>query len=439
MKTTLTLLRSLALVLSVVLSTSSFAAPIYIDPRDFNAKCDGDSSGDDQTALSSALAAAIAAKVSFYVPGICVFSGTLTVSGPVTVFGAGTKISALAAKSATQGMISVTTTDSVIFRDLAISSTVPKTGGFGIKFEPANSQQNDNSIIENVRFQFQWNGLLFQKAAYWTVRNSRFTEVPEYATSIVVRNSTSPDSGDSLIDNVVFSGGSTQTHISYQSSGGLKIKSCKFLRGVSAVDANLQASSGILMIQGNSCDQPTGSCFSITTAPGVDFNEILISDNHLLGQPSNALIYWNQGSGTTGRGIISGNFLHQLGGTNNMINVASAGNGNVLVATNTLVGLPNGGVGINIGANCVDCMVGVNLLEGVSLSNASATTPHINMQVGTLPSIAFRVTPDLMLLLAKGVVVPDALSFNVVNQDVSANRKAEIRSTYTQWTAGGHN
>lgn len=439
MKTTLILSTSLVLILGVVLSTWSFAAPIYIDPRNapYNAACNA--STDDQTALSSALAAAIAAKVSLYVPGICVFSGTLTVSGPVTVFGAGTEISALAAKSANQGMISVTTTASVIFRDLAISSTVPKTGGFGIKFEPANSDQNNNSIIENVRFQFQWSGLLFQKAAYWTVRNSRFTDIPEYAISIVVRNTASPDSGDSLIDNVLFAGGSTQTHISYQSSGGLKIKSCKFLRGLSAVDANLQASSGILMIQGNSCDQPAGSCFSITTAPGVDFNQILISDNHLLGQPSNALIYWNQSSGTTGRGVISGNFLNQLGGTNNMINIASAGNGNVLVATNTLVGLPNGGVGINIGANCVDCMVGLNLLEGVSLSNASATTPHINMQVGTSPSIAFRVTPDLMLLLAKGVVVPDALSLNVVNQDNSANRKAEIRATYTQWTAGGHN
>ena len=369
-------------------------------------------------------------------PGICLFSGTLTVSGPITVFGAGTGISALAAMSATQEMISVTTSASVIFRDLAISSTVPKTAGSGIKFEPAGPAQNDHSIIENVRFQLQWNGLLFQKAAYWTVRNSRFTDLPENAVSIVVRNTTSPDSGDSLIDNVLFaSGGATQTHIAYQSSGGLKIKSSKFLGGLTAVDANIQESSGILMIQGNSCEGQAGSCFSVTAAPGADFNQILISNNQLDGAPSNALIYWNQYSGSMGRGVISGNVLMRTAGTNNMIHIASAGN--VLVATNTLVG--SGGVGIAIDASCLNCVVGPNLLQAVSLSNASATTPHISMQAGTSPGIGLRVTPDLMLLLKKGVRISDALSINVVNQDDSANRKAEVRATDTQWTAGGHN
>ena len=61
MKTKRILSVSPALILGVVLSASSFAAPIYVDPRDppYNAACDATT--DDQTALSAALTAAISA------------------------------------------------------------------------------------------------------------------------------------------------------------------------------------------------------------------------------------------------------------------------------------------------------------------------------------------------------------------------------------------
>jgi hypothetical protein len=326
--------------------------------------------------LTTLQAAVDSGAKSLYVPqGQFNFSGTIAVASAMKFFGEGLLSSIFAGTSTTQDMFNVTTTAPVYFGDLSISSTVTKTAGIGIKFDPAGATQNDYSMIERVYFGGQFQSIDFVKAAYWSVHSCHFGNNASDGIVLKIRNTTTPDSGDQSIFNNSFYGGTGVTHIRYEGGGGLKVIGNKILQGSYGFLTGFGADvyTGILIIKGNSFDGQVASSVELHNAEaGANFTDMVIDGNQFNGSPSTAFIVAAQLAGSSlGRCSITSNQFIQHTGVVPHILLESGGQYSVF--SNCLCG--NGGtVAISVGSGVTYSTIGPNMLFGVIISNSSATT-----------------------------------------------------------------
>jgi hypothetical protein len=314
----------------------------------------------------------------FYLPvGQCNMGSVINITSAVTICGAGwgtsgTTGSIFAATSATQDMFNVTSTGSVTFRDVELSSTVPKTAGIAIKVDPGAAAQTNWVKIENVRFQFQFQSIDFVRAAYFHIAHVSCENNSANGTQIKVRNTTTPDSGDSTIFDLTIAGGTGVTGLRYESGGGLRVMCSKFLAIAVGIDytGSASAGTGIFSVDSTcSFDQITGQSISLTTADATGQLTDIIIDGIFTGNPSNYHVYVAPVVGASlGRGVIRGRYLRTDGGTS--IQLVGGGNWTVI---------PDGinqasGVGISIGSAVTNSTVIAHQLEGCTVSNSSATT-----------------------------------------------------------------
>jgi hypothetical protein len=335
--------------------------------------CVGNGSTDNTAALQLAVDSG---ATGLYVPkGQFNLDDLVTINSSVRFFGDGFGSSIFAATSATQNIFKVTTTLPVDFQDLCISSTTPKTAGIAVEYNPTGATQNNFSMINRVHFMFQFQALDFVKCAYQHVLNCHFDNNSDDGTLIKVRNTTSVDAGDQAIINNSFYGGTNVTHVKYEGGGGLRVIGNKFLQGVSGIATGFAAgvTTGILIVNGNSFDGQTGNSISLTNAAsGVSFTDIVIDANQFNGSPSVAFIYAAQLAGSgLGRCSITSNHMIQHTGIVPLISLESGGQFSLF--GNQLDGA-GGHVGLSVGSAVTNSVIGPNMLEGVIISNSSATT-----------------------------------------------------------------
>lgn len=321
--------------------------------------------------------------------GLINIGSAVDVPNPMAFYGEGPgELSVIAGNSATQNMFNITAEGNgkaVSFRDLAISTTVTKTAGVAISYLPAVATQNDQSTIDSVYFNGQFTAVDFQKAAYWTLKNSHFLNNAANGQIIKARNTTTPDSGDATFENNWFYGGSGCTGLRYESGGALRVRGNKFLQLAVGIDATFAsgATTGILIASGNSFDGMTAQSFSLTTADATaNFTDINIGGNIFNGSPSVSHLYLAPVIGATiGRANVTGNNFLRNTGITPVIQLV--GGSNWAIIGNTINGPAV--VGISIGVLVTNSLVAMNQMESMSISNSSPTTLVIDSRSGSVP------------------------------------------------------
>jgi hypothetical protein len=202
--------------------------------------------------------------------------------------------------------------------------------------------------------------------------------------AIYIKNIVSPDAGDNLIEGNTFAYGTTSNcwAIHFDSGGGLRIIGNKVIGFEFAFDLNLQETTGVLIISGNSFEgQGTLAIKLAQGVAGKSFNSVVITGN----QASGSAGFLSIGSGSGGTPWVN-NF--SITG-NMMFNIASGGcaiysdgTNTGIISGNTFYG-PNdsSGTGINIGANAINTEIAKNSIVGflrpISCASSSSTINHV--------------------------------------------------------------
>jgi len=301
---------------------------------------------------------------------------TLTVDHEVTFHGLG-QLSKLASSSVTGNSITITCEEPVNFRDLTLGTSVAKTAGAAIIYTPAALTQNNNSRIERVAFNSQFNSINFDRAAYWFVDSCNFQNNGSQAggVSIIVNNKTTADSGDSTIQNCGFYNGSHFTHVQYNSGGGLRVINNKFLAGDFGLAGYFDGTTatGILIVTGNSFDGQVYNSLSLNNAslPSY-FTNVVIGDNSFNGDPLTSFVQIQSLAGSAGiqRGVISGNQFTSYISTVLQVNFVSGSF--FLIGGNQHYG-PSGCTSVSIGLTASNITVGPDNQQGTTYSIVSTS------------------------------------------------------------------
>lgn len=206
---------------------------------------------------------------------------SLVISKAITLRGRGRKGTYLRCSSATGDGITITTTDAVNLEDMTLDASVTRTAGAAIKVNPASSF-NGNSSFKRVNILNAFVGIDFVKAADFTLDDCYFGSY--LSKAVMVRNTDTPDAGDSAILNCTFDGAAGAVGVHQSSSGGLRIQGNKFLAGAYQYlgEFNSGASStSILLIQGNSFENATAANIAFNSTGATGFAKIQIQNNQL--------------------------------------------------------------------------------------------------------------------------------------------------------------
>lgn len=262
-----------------------------VDARDFGATGSGDH--DETAALQRAHDAAV---LVYYPVGTYHFSkltlskGGIVGDGPATVL---KPIGSADNAAITHTGSGADPADTPLFRDFSIigsddvagTRVAPMTAiriGAGTSHAPSLFAQ-----IENIKFR-RWRTCLdTTNASAFRILECDFFFYTDQA--IVVGNGIDGDAGDSLVSGCHFFNGNSTfaalgTGILQRSSGGLRVVANKFNGGRSAYTMELEASTSILIISGNSIEHASGAAVRLTNrrnrrAAPVRFAQLVITGN----------------------------------------------------------------------------------------------------------------------------------------------------------------
>lgn len=356
--------------MSLTKVTYSMIQGAVVNALDYGAVADD--STDCKAAFQAAINAAIASNANVFIPaGTYKISGELTVpSGSVQFFGEGYG-SVLNGTFATGNMFTIASENPVCFYNLRITSTVAKTAGAAIYYDAGSAKQNNFSVIDSCFFDSQFNGVYCYRNGYQKITNNQFTTNSANGKSIFLGNATTPDSGDQIVAYNQIYGGSGVVGVYQTGGGGTRIFGNKFLQIQNGYYCQFTgtAQTGIVMISDNSFDGCTGSSLIMTSTDTSRISDITITGNVFDGFPADAFMYFQAaGSGAVGRMAITGNTVIQNAGSVDIITLNKVGD--AIVSGNSFAGTG----AIYLTADCVDCVISNNLLEGVSIANGSAST-----------------------------------------------------------------
>jgi hypothetical protein len=309
-----------------------------------------------------------------YVPqGTYAITAAISITKPLILMGAGPQTTEITTTSATIDMLSIATTAPVCIRDIRIRKTVTATAGAGIRVAGSGADWNQDSRITNVRIESQWDGLDFQDASAWTVSDCLILEWRNFG--IRVRNTLSPDSGDSTIyGNLLSSAVAGAVGIQQESSGGLRIVSNKIIGHAIGYRLNVATgvSTSVLLISANSIENQVDRCIQLTRTGTGAFSQISITGNQL--GTASTLIEVLGGAGGISRLAITGNTL-QLAASGNGILLTNGDD--VGISANVFLGAAST-TGVSVGAGAANVKIGRNTFASVTtdVSLPSGTNAH---------------------------------------------------------------
>jgi len=260
-----------------------------------------------------------------------------------------------------------------VFKSFALIGNISggKTVGAGL-FVTAPSSENQGGQFYAVMIYNCPTSLAFGAASNWVVQNSKF--INYIAAGIVVNNTNTADSGDSLITgsliNTSLSSG-TAYAINYQSSGGLKILGNKLNGGKFGIFVGLTAtaSTSDLLITGNSIENETTANISLSRVSGsAQFLNTVITGNQLALSPFGIVV---DNSGAFSVLTITGNTISITPAGTAGISIASAGI--LIIGENALTASGGTPTGIIIGAGSSNGTISPNIYNGFSTNIANAS------------------------------------------------------------------
>ena len=343
-----------------------------VSVKDFGAV--GNGVVDDSAAMQ---AAHNTGKLVYYPAGTYLFSPTITIAsggisgdGPTQTILKSNDVGASNLIKYTGSLGSYTNVP--LFRDFTLLGNISKTAGAGIQVFPTTGESSYLDF-SNVHFAYCPIGIDFVAASLWKVIGCNFLAYT--IAGIQVANTNSPDSGDSVISSCMFNNPYTiGSGIWQKSSGGLKIVGNKFLGGFRGYTMNLEGSTSVLLIAGNSFENMVGQdiVFSQGVA-GKTFVNVAITGNEF----------------SVGGIAIStdpSNFLSEVVITSNNINMGAGGSNDcisLVTVTDFYIGgniiKGNGGVGssaINL-TSCVNGKIGLNTYANLPTPIVITTSPTV--------------------------------------------------------------
>lgn len=365
----------------------------YIDAKlDYGVAANGTT--DDTTAMQNAINAAISSGKALALPaGAIKITSALTVNGAVFIYGQGATKTLIRLNTATQYGINVSTTSPCYFSDFCIEmqSGVTATAGGGIIMDPGGSNVNYQSVFRGMRFVNTYQGIIFQRAAYWEMHGC--TTLNCVTNHLLIRNLVNDDEGDSTISDCMFTynaGTPTSANllIVQNSSGGLKINNCKITggyRGYHGAPATGVDTLGPI-ITGNSFENQTDSCIFLggPSDTSAYFRRTVITGNEIAS--------FDNGYGIRTVGVTNKDWLRGITITGNAIATGINGGGTgankgiymdyataVAIAGNVLDGqAANGGaggsVGIHLTANVVTAALSGNVIKNYATATTNSST-----------------------------------------------------------------
>ena len=309
--------------------------------------------GDDTSAIQAAITAS---SVVYIPPGNYVISNQLNITSASTIYGKGIASTYLSWVSPTLSVLSINTPLPVDISGINFNGPTTPTAGAVITIT-SSVTENANSYIHDNMFVNCWDCIDSVAASTMAIGSNTFARYQNNA--ILVQNTNNVDSGDSTIDNNVFTQaqGNSATGIMQYSSGGLRIIDNKINGG--AYGYNMQLSAGVstsdLLIAGNSCENTTIGCINLTTnGASASFSNIVITGNQVALTPAPINIapaYY-----AFNYVAITGNVLaSSYGGTQNIF----VGNTeNINIDGNTLLG--SAAHGITPGSGIDKTNIGIN-------------------------------------------------------------------------------
>lgn len=360
----------------------------FVNVKDFGVTLDGTT--DDTTAFQAAITAVQGTGVELRMgAGTAKITSVLTVTGALTLRGAGREASVIQLTSTTQNGIAINTDTGCHLEGFRITAGGGATAGAAIVFN-ANATQNLFSTFRDLQFSNCFNGIATVNAADWTIDNCYFSEYKNYA--VLVDDQYDEDAGDSTIIASTFSTAQANGEAIHQlSSGGLKVIGNKLVGGAYGYRGVISAAAqtSILEIVGNSIENHTIAGIQMERASaGATFSNIVISGNQIAGQPNPI----NLNDANTG-------WLSDVNVTGNIIDIKSTGGTGVTItaAANAHVGgnviTSQGGTtfGIALGSGASGVVFGVNQFNGLTTNIDGSTSVTLG--------------PPPMLLASSGVAV----------------------------------
>jgi hypothetical protein len=334
--------------------------------------CDGT---DDQVQMQAAVDASSGSALICLSDGVFVNSAAVNIDhGGISFKGAGKGGTQINNTSSTADTFYITATDGYI-SDMTIvntSGTTPTAGaGIHVSATSGYSQQWDFNRLQVYSFFYGFN---MERANTWNITNSYFLSSKKYG--VYVRNTDTPDAGDSQIFNNVFDGGgfTPDAAIRWESSGGLQVMGNKILNHKIGIDAEV--------------------------ANGVTTSDLLIQNNSIEGQQTNYIKLGRLGTtGIVDYINITGNQCSG-GVTDAGYSISSAGIRNINIAGNIITGANQHTaidaattVGLSINSNHFEkWTTGINLASTVSSAQigpnnyVTVTNPIINAAIADISS-----------------------------------------------------
>lgn len=259
----------------------------HLDIKDFGAK--GNGSVDDTAAAQAWVNACIATgSVCYAGPGNYKITSTVTIPGAVHITGASKDKTTFLLATATLIGFKITGTAPVVWDHMGFAYTITPTAGAAIQVDPGSGNENDNSSFDNLYFNNTKTGLVFVRAAYWTLTRSQF--YAGVGNQVVIFNLNNTDTGDSVFseNKCIFAPSTDPTRecIYWGSSGGLRVVNNKFLNGYRGIEWEIGSGvTGTITVANNSFENQTGDgmFFGQSTSGVGTYTKVTVSGNEFLG------------------------------------------------------------------------------------------------------------------------------------------------------------
>lgn len=337
----------------------------------------GDGVADDTTALQTAINLAITRSIPFYLPGgTYKITAPLTVTGPLTIIGAGRANSIISLASAILDGIQVSIaggTAQFIFEKFQIKGQAGATAGDLIKLTSTAAGPTIEAHFRDLYFLNGFQGFHSVSFASWHVESCLFQS--QTLNSAVIEDQLNLDGGDNFFTSNTMIGGGSGVAVKHVSAGGLRLAFNK----ITAYDYGYfvalaaGAATSQTFIVGNSIEGNTFAALRFIKDAGVGYGAVTISANQLHVDDSGICIDMSDASsaGWLSRVQIVGNII-ELNANATGINLGSvSGFG---VTSNYIAGGGGTTNGIVIGATCALGFVGGNTYGSISNHVVNSST-----------------------------------------------------------------